>query len=40
MGFVSANEIEFIAENELVKIYPSVTLGTLHFISVLKVASI
>lgn len=31
---LSTREVEFIAQNELVKVFPTTTLGTLHLISV------
>lgn len=34
LGQLSANEVEFLAENESISIFPSTALGTLHLISV------
>lgn len=35
LSSLSANEVEFIAENEMISIFPSTTMGILHLISVL-----
>lgn len=34
LGILSASEVEFLAENELVNIFPTSTIGTLHLICV------
>lgn len=36
LNSLSANEVEFMAENELISIFPSTTMGVLHLISVLR----